>query len=209
MNCALYPDQYANHFKTLSAQNPELAVGDFCPDYAFWRENEIFDLLMSVANSFEIRGIYLLRDPIERLYSWSKHKINRLTKDCHVSADDDFHHSIQNLDSYEYRSSQYEEILPKLKRVFARLRTETNINHEIKFMFNDHMFTQDGLNKLSEHIKCRNAKGNFSKKINEDPDHTKLPDIALKQAQPLFHLTYKYTLAEMGYLPKNWHFKQP
>jgi hypothetical protein len=154
---------YTAYFRLLLNEKVFL-TGDFSPPYALLNTTDFSYLKLLIEQSgFELKIIFVMRDPVFRLWSAVKMDIYQQKGNLETITDEMKHNLLMKAleDPYHNRRSDYLNTIRNIEKVFP--------NTSICYLFYEELFTQECMRKLEEflHIKIKGA--DFSSKINTTP----------------------------------------
>lgn len=155
---------YTTYFRLLINEKIFL-TGDFSPSYALLNTTSLLYLKSLIEQSgFELKIIFVMRDPVFRLWSAVKMDIYKQKGNLETITDEMKHNLLMRAleDPYHNRRSDYLNTIKNIEKVF--------LNTSICYLFYERLFTQECMRKLEEflHIKIKGA--DFSSKINTTPE---------------------------------------
>jgi hypothetical protein len=149
-------EAYKNFFNELLQD--EKAYGEITPSYAFMKLNEMIEVR---ENFPECRIIFLLRNPVDRL--WSQMRFSH-TKDTPSEL---LSNAKQRMVMNAYtKRSDYKSTIEKLTTIFPRDR--------LHFEFFEHLFTQEAVNGICDFLGVSHHQAQLKTKKNA-AFHVKLP----------------------------------
>ena len=184
------PQAYADHFDQLWARDDRTRlVGDITPSYALLCAEDfrfIRDLL--AARGFAVRVVFLMRDPIDRIYSQARmiaeHGHRRgLTKSAAEVFAEIFREPKAVL------RSRYEHTLAALDASFDPA--------DVFLAFHEEFFSEDEIRRLTGFLGVGHAAPNFGRTFS-NPSAEPLPEALLSEARMLVADTYAYCADRFG-----------
>jgi hypothetical protein len=159
------------------------AFGEITPAYALLPLNAFQKLRDQHAT---VRVIYLLRDPVDRLFSHMKVPDVRYPG---LSAVESFEMALARRDSRVERS-RYDLTLERLDRVFA--------SDELLVEFYESMFTEEATRRICSFLGIRWRQANFFRRINQSSVDEPLPEHLRASARELLQDVYRYCRTRFG-----------
>lgn len=176
---------YVRYFKRLGAD--ARLTGEITPSYStLYRQHfeSIRDLLDS---TFDLRIVYLMRDPIDRLYSAMRMDDRDLGRETNL-AHDRFVNGFRERKHLE--RSYYERVIPDLEAVFG--------NDRVFFGFFETIFSQKEFDRLTDFLNVQRIEPEFGCRVNASPQRGVLSPEAKAEAYRHLQKTYDYCRARFG-----------
>lgn len=172
-------------------------VGDVTPGYALLPEDRL-KAMASVAR--DVRIIYLLRDPLARLWSHVRMVVSGVAPDRFKPEAVALLELIISGGKSAAANSivargDYASILPKLTKVFDPKR--------LMIMFYEDLFSLDGIEKLSNFIGIKPRQVDLNKRVHQG-EPLALPPALRDRALAFLRPQYDYIAATVGGMPKSW-----
>lgn len=200
-------DTYERFFKELSLKYR--IVGDFSVQYALLDPIIINEFKSRFSDLFNIKVIFQMRDPIERIYSFSKQQRSLSTGQQHGSGKrdegEDINYSPKELALRNIRELRnyfpYKWTIQNLDRCFDQ--------KDILYLYYEDMFNEKTIKQVTDFIGAPYIKPDFG---YIRPNPVKYEDLAHREIEEIYpHIQYEYDFAleRFGYIPKKWHQMQP
>lgn len=141
---ALDPHDYASYFRHLSDGEGVRVTGDITPEYAVLRAADygfIRRLIEEAAPDLEMRVLFMMRDPIERIFSSEKMSCRRLGQSEEIAARSTVKHYRK---PYNAPKSRFEETIRNIERTFPPER--------IMYLFYEEFFAERSVAGLYEFL---------------------------------------------------------
>ena len=201
------PD-YAAAFRWLAAATHK-PVADFTPENCLLREWQLSRLRDVLKEHFDIKAVYVMRDPAERLLSWAKHVCLRTPIGAQdrreslgladVSPLEFAEQELQLLRaqqrSFSINHSRYDLTVTKLDSVFE----------DVKYLFYENMFQQEKVDELSHFIGAEPAPGRFDLRANQDTSQYEFPENILGDLRQEFQDVYQFIQSRFPDAPPEYH----
>lgn len=154
---------YAEYFKLLVSETDYNIAADFSPNNKLLGHYELRYIKNTLSKYFDVKVVYLFRDPIER--AWSAH-IHKAYVQNRPVTEEDF---IEEVDMNEYfaHSSFYDKNVENIRKVFD---VKDSIIEPYEFLFNEQK-----IKRISRQLGIRYIKGFTGTKLNK-----KFVDIPLR-----------------------------
>ena len=190
-------DNYFNYFDYLYLRSENiLAVGDITPSYAILKPGT-FQMIKKGLNNrgFDIKLFFLMRDPVERL--WSAARMAERDMSEEKSRHFDVKKFLSSSKSGHNVRSQYEKTISVLENVFD--------SRDIFYGFYEDMFCQDYNSKISQFLDMPLEPFDVNQVINASPKSVPLPEGLYKELALKFEATYEYIRTKFGEsMTKRW-----
>ncbi len=169
------PVHYADYF-TEWAQNYAV-VGEITPSYASLSAKDFAFIRELLEPHFDLRIVLLLRDPVERAYSASRHfrRVNRGRFDVVLreNNNDLFERLFDT--PYVWERADYPRIFSNLEAVFSR--------SEIHVEFYERLFTEAAVERLCDFLGIEPIPADFGKIVNASPRPNELDPALAAEAR--------------------------
>lgn len=199
---------YAAAFRWLAATTHK-PVADFTPENCLLHEKQLSRLRDVLTQHFDIKVVYIMRDPAERLLSWAKHVCLRTpigVKERRAAT------GLENVSPVEFAEQE-------LERLRAQ-KTSFSINHsrydltvtkldsvfdDVKYLFYENMFQQDKLDELSRFVGVEPAPGRFDLRANQDTSQYEFPENIRRDLRQEFRDVYQFIQSRFPDAPPEYH----
>ena len=171
------PELYYSYLDGRLSQNPEAYLtGDFTPNYSSLSEVTLCDIRSELTRrGFEVRVLFLMRDPVDRCWSMERSRPSRKNEDA---TDPMVRQSWEGAlltnfasDSMEKRT-QYDMTVNRMRKVFAP--------EETRFALHETLFRQDSVDGLCQWLGVPTFTADISSKINESQKGDRLSEKTVK-----------------------------
>ncbi len=190
---------YYDYFKELVQEKPETRlVGDITPSYAGLPASAFSEIRKQLLErGFSVRVIFLMRDPVERVWS----QIRMLRRDR--PGDAQFSEvSEAELIRKRYRGlpcafrTRYELTIQNLESVFPA--------DELHYNFYERLFNDDSIRDISEFLRLEFDAGppDFSRRINTSEKHEPISRELQQEVAEYYAQTYRYVRHRFGSVVK-------
>ena len=201
-------NDYAAAFRWLSATT-HLPVADFTPENCLLREDQLSRLRDVLRKHFDVKVVYIMRDPAERLLSWAKHLCLRHPKGATENraargladvsplefAEQELEQLRAHKTSFSINHSRYDLTVTKLDSVFE----------DVKYLFYENMFQQDKVDELSRFVGVEPAPGRFELRANQDASQYEFPENILSDLRQEFRDVYQFVQSRFPDAPLEYH----
>lgn len=199
----LAPDTYLDYYRRQFRDDPSKTLfTDITPSYSGLTKDalvgvrEIFE-----GSEFNLRILFLMRDPLDRLYSAMKMIDRKITENRGVPSRTAPARFAKNYASVENEvRSRYENTITNLEAVFPR----ENLHYE----FYETLFQEDSVRKICDFLDIAYVKPNFGRHVNASPS-SDLPDPeAISAARAHYDKTYQFCIDRFGeeHIHKIWAY---
>lgn len=168
-------DIYGYYFKSLITETCYI-TGDITPSYAFLNF-DAFEHIKQVIEGFgfDLKVIFLMRDPVDRIWSGLRmHQKNKAKKGIFIDDDmlvEDFMATFK-VSGIPLRSN-YKLTMKNIEAVFSE--------DAILYAFYENLFTRTSIDQIDNFLGIKLEGIDFEKKINQSPEKP-LPDHAIEYA---------------------------
>lgn len=186
---AIEPQVFADYLRA-SAPKARL-VGDFTPAYAIMQGKSLRAILEMGA----VKVLYLMRDPLARLWSHVRMSAQRAAPDAFEGACADLlQKTMQGGQDGIVRRGDYAANLPRLQRIFG---------DNLLVMFTEDLLTKAGFDRLLAFLGLAPAAADMTRRVHEGRD---LPMPAALRAAALRFLRpqYEFVAERFADLPQAW-----
>ena len=191
-------ENYFNYFDYLYLKNENIeAVGDITPNYAILSPKTFRLIKKSLEErGFEIKVFYLMRDPVERVWSSARMRKRKMRKKDKNASYDEFQKLIDPFGNpKDSLQSRYERTIINLEKVFDP--------SNIFFGFYEDLFTRKTFKDIQSFLDLDIEPFDPSFIVNASPKGHSIPeDINCKMVQH-FHETYNFILNRYGEKMRN------
>lgn len=200
---------YSAAFRWLAAATHK-PVADFTPENCLLRERQLSRLRDALGQHFDIKVVFIMRDPAERLLSWAKHVCLRApigAKErreslglADVSPLEFAEQELQRLraqkTSFSINHSRYDLTVTKLDSVFE----------DVKYLFYENMFQQEKVDEFSHFIGAEPAPGQFDLRANQDTSQYEFPEHILGDLRREFRDVYQFIQSRFPDAPPEYQW---
>jgi hypothetical protein len=170
------------------------AVGDITPEYALLQPRT-FRLIKTglEKRGFEVKVIFLMRDPIERAWSAARYRKKNMPKEKQIKFDEFEFLKRKRRSSAAHLKSRYEKTILNIEKVFNK----TQIHYE----FYERLFQEESYHKLQNFLELDLCAFDSSEVINAAPKTEQLmqlPDKLNKTLRRSFNSTYDFIEQRYG-----------
>lgn len=173
----------------------ERLIADITPSYALLSEGRLSAMAQMAS---DVRFIYLMRDPVSRLWSHVRMLAARqsvTSLGVGRKANDVFDAALAGDQPGMIQRSDY---AANLSRMTAAIPQD-----KLKVMFYEELFSDDSLNELCDFLGLSHQRGSYGKKVLEGAK-VAMTDAQRSRAVRLLAPQYDYVEAFMGRLPDAW-----
>lgn len=184
-------NNYFNYFDYLYLRNPEIkAVGDITPSYALLQPKTYRMIKKGLeARGFTIKILFLMRDPIERM--WSAARMNKRNMKTQKSISfDEFNFMASNKEWIGYDKSRYEQTITNIENIFNP--------KEIYYGFYEELFEVDSHQKIQDFLQISLQSFKPSQILNASPKNTLMPEELNRDLGRQLQSTYEFMLKRYG-----------
>lgn len=194
---------YERFFKELSLKHS--IVGDYSVQYALLDPIVINEFKSRFSDFFNIKVIFQMRDPIERIYSFSKQQRSLSTGQQIGSGKcdegEDINYSPKELALRNIRESRnyfpYKWTIENLDKCFDQ--------KDILYLYYEDMFNEETIKRVTDFIGVPYIKPDFG---YVRPNPVKYEDLTRSDLESVYrYIEYEYDFLKerFGYIPKKWH----
>jgi len=196
-------DLYEKFFKELSSKYG--VVGDYSVQYSMLDPIIINEFKSRFGDHFNIRCIFQMRDPIERIYSFSKQLrslSHGLQKGSAVRDEGpDLKYTPKQLairNIKEYRNYYpYSWTIKTMDSCFAE--------EEVLYLYYEDMFNEKTIKKVTDFVGIPYCKPDFSVYRPNPVKYEDFTEEEIKELYPYIKYEYDFCRERFGYIPKKWH----
>ena len=200
------PDSYAEYFDRLYRQNAQTKlVGDITPAYSALR-GEHFTSIKSLLESrgFTVRVVFLMRDPIERIYSAIYMEIARTKRRSKKIDQGPEQLFLARYDNEKVEmKTRYENTLAALDQSFEARHTFLG--------FYETLFSEAGVGEVISFLGIDYVKPNLKKRVHAAKQKTELSTQSISEVRKYYDDTYRYCGERFGqdFINSIWKHAQP
>jgi hypothetical protein len=198
-------DRYFDHFEDCLSTGAQV-TGEISPSNQFITA----DVLQRVKGEFEARNIrtvpiFVMRDPIDRLYSNARY-ISMRSKDSRYKTDigNDYEKIFESLlnDTGERKYANYKQTLENLDNVFE--------GRDISVNFFENLFNKESISSICQILNLKYYPAGFAKKVGASPKGDGLSHATIVNAVQHFKSEYEGVAEYFGWesVNKFWPFSK-
>lgn len=180
-------DTYFEYFHSLAHSSPDLkVVGDITPSYAGLPESVFRQIKEALeARDFNIRVVYLMRDPVERLFSATRMSLrDRKAKGREDIMSENEMFLEQFSGAKAERRTRYEDTIRTLDSVFEP--------DQLYYGFYEDLFTNQRVQEIVNFAGVPFVSPNFSERVNSSDQTEELSADAAAKARKFYAQTYDF-----------------
>jgi hypothetical protein len=205
------PREYPRYFLRLAGISVDKrplvkAVGEISPTYAALNADHFHQIRNQLKTDFNIKVVFLMREPIERIWSQQRMIEGKPAKSRDAMAVVPGKLSPEFFKHPEVVArTAYNQTIEALERVFER--------QELFYGFYETLFSETEMKRLCEFLGITYVKADFGKRIGASSISGEPPDIeAVKEARRYYDKTYsfcaeRFTEDLIGRIWKNYHLR--
>jgi len=185
--------EYPRYFHTLLRETGAKVTGDITPAYQLLAGDHFKAIRELLEKDFDLKVIFLMRDPIDRLYSAFRMRDRynakiRPDREIRVPAPQRF---IQNdrTRASEGRT-RYERTIEALEQAFDPA--------QLHYAFYEELFRPETFEEISRFVGVTGLSPDFEEKVNASPDQGGLSAEDVAVAREYYAATYEFCLARFG-----------
>lgn len=186
------PDAYVAYLN--GGRGMEAVVGDFTPAYGLLSEKRLRSMTTLARR---VRFIFLLRDPVDRLWSHVRMMAARRDPSGRATAERTARILERTLRGAE------EQIAMRSDYVAIMTRLKAAVGPRLLVAFSDDLFEGDGARRICDHLGIGEARSDHIAVSNEG-QHLDMTAEQRHQARAWLGSQYDFVRAEMGSLPASW-----
>lgn len=187
------PSTYFDYFDYLHCCNPNIeAVGDITPSYSTLDRNAFKFIKEGLeAKGFTVKVVFLMRDPVERL--WSQLRMERRN---HTKKGKTFKITEESQLKRRYAVKQsamrtrYDRTIIEVESVFKK--------EDVYYGFYETMFTSHSYQELSSKLGINLVMPDFDKKLNTSPKNEQMSYELSQEIAAHYSETYKFLENKFG-----------
>jgi len=186
---------YYHYFNELwhSKQNTKI-VGDITPSYCCLKAEHLSMIKNRLEElDFSIKVIFIMRDPVQRLWSACRHE-KRFNPSVRTLSDNDLLLMLYKHPQFEARS-RYDITIHNIEKVFKK--------EDIFYCFYEDLFTSNCVNKLSHFLEIDESIFDTSEYVNATTVGEDLMDTTVEQVVQHYSSVYKFVEARFS-ITKTW-----
>lgn len=175
----------------------QACTGEISPSYALLEEGKFAEM---TALSDNARFIFLMRDPVARMWSGCRHELRTVlgragtTNDAMVER---VQSGLASPDDLAVKRSRYDQTIRTLESVVPKSR--------IAYFFYETLFQQSEIDRLCAFLGIAPCAADFDRRVNVKEDASgKIPPDVARQARETLAATYEFCRAKFGTLPPGW-----
>lgn len=195
----------------IECQKQKIPLCDFTPNYSIMSAANFENMKNHIEKKFDLKILFLMRDPINRIYSWLKHK-KRIDYERSINnqksalvydenfysnvLDDCLKRNVNFKNTFFYRGSNYPKIIDNLQRAFRK--------NQIKFYYYEKLFTEETIISICDFLEIDYKVPEFNIFKNQDKNNI---NISLRERTILLNNTmdiYKEMYSRYKDIPKEW-----
>lgn len=186
---------YFDYFDYLHYQNSQISVvGDITPAYCGLSETVFASLKHNLENKgFKVKLIFLLRDPIERIWSQLRMQKKYASKGGNKSggySDEKELFNFYSASEMEFRT-RYEKTIRNIEAVFPE--------KDILYEFYESLFNVSSIKKITEFLGIPFLEPDLNKMVNSSPkENSVISEECKKLVVAYYEETYKYCMNKFG-----------
>lgn len=189
----LDPRCYADYFDQLAAQGSQTRlVGDITPAYCALQDRHYTKIrALLESRGFTVKVIFLMRDPVERIYSavyMDMARKKRRGKSVGSSPEQMFLNAFDN-EKVEMRT-RYEKTVTHLERSFD--------SADIFLGFYETLFNDEGVRKVTDFLGVEFVRPDTRKKIHAASRKKKLSAASANKVREYYDETYRFCIDRFG-----------
>lgn len=193
LNAEFDVSYYMNYYERLGRISPNARLfADITPEYSTLTADQMTTVRETMEGAgFDVKVIYLMRDPVERAYSAMRMRDRDAAlagKEVQKTARQRFMTALKS--PYITSRTSYNETLETLDQVFA----PENIFHG----FYETLFTTDTVQQVCDFLGLTYQDPDFDLRINESPRNEDLWPKQIAAARQHFDTTYSYCAERFG-----------
>lgn len=187
-------ENYGHYFEQLYDVNTATkVVGDITPSYSMLEAKDFaFIKRLMERHGFNVKVIFLMRDPVERAYSAARMSIRdgaTTDKTAEITAESIVNRQIKNSANINNRG-RYDLTIKALEQVFNA--------GDIYYGFYETIFDNAEVRKITNFLGIDFMSADFDRKVNASPHLTKLNPKTTIDAREHFEEVYSFCKAKFG-----------
>jgi len=185
------PKKYLDFFLKLDPKAK--AVGEITPSYSTLDADHLKFIRNLLEPHFNLRIVLLLRDPVDRAYSGSKHLRRANLEACPVAFEKDSNAYFESIMTSPYITERqdYERLLLAVDQAFDA--------DQVFVDFYERLFTNDVISALTDFLGIHASKPDFQKRVNEGAKASQLDPQLAARARETYASTYEFCGERFGH----------
>ena len=184
---------YLRYFESLLHSSPStLATGDISPHYCILTSETLIRTRKQLEKKgFKVKVIFLMRDPVERIWSQVRMIRQRQTVKsvCDFATEEDAILGCYAIDRMA-RNTRYEKTIYNLEVAFNK--------DEIFYEFYEKLFDANSFARLESFLGIHLAQPDFTSRINSSPKNIALPEEIYRKVALEYRDSYKAVQEKFG-----------
>lgn len=177
---------YVRHFRTLLQDRRKRYTGDITPEYQILSASHFREIRALLEPHFDVRVIFLMRDPLDRLFSAMRMEDRGMRVQQSATA-----RFIKYYSNIQYASkSQYESTIIAIEQVFEP--------RQLFYGFYEELFRPEEFRRLGDFLGLEELTADFNERINASPVVDMPGAEALAAARRFFAPTYDFCMHRFG-----------
>jgi hypothetical protein len=181
-------ESYFDYFEFLASRADVRVVGDITPSYAALPADVFASIRRGLEDrGFAVRVVFLMRDPVERIWSAARMRSHRLNREAMSSVEkilNTFRHH-----DYVLRT-QYDETIRNLEAAFSP--------DQLHFAFYENFITGDRVRQLADFLDLPFIEPDTSVRYNASPNKGNLPEYVRRHVAEFYRPVYEFCAAKFG-----------
>ncbi len=190
---------YVDYFKKCAAAPAVKLVGEITPDYSELHKDHFEKIYSLLEPHFTIKVVFLMRDPIERIYSFIRMQYQSALRGGRT-----LEHSVEKYFATSYKAricealTRYEKTISNIEAVFP--------SDTIYYDFYEHFFQEPRIQELCDFLEIDYSPPNFSRRLNTTQKTLPLDPATIKAARQYYGGTYELCAQKFGqgFIKKLW-----
>lgn len=178
-------DFYLAYFRALA--NGVDCTGEITPSYTFLQEEHFRAVRDLLADEFDVRVVFLMRDPLDRIFS-AMRMDDRNTGGKKNLLHERFGREYADT-KHEFRT-RYDHVITRLERVFPA--------ESIYYGFYEELFTPERFNEVCSFLGLNVPAPEFSKRVNASPVQGRIAPDAWQEARDYYDAVYRFCAERFG-----------
>ncbi len=182
-------ESYYDYFEFLAGRESSVRlVGDITPSYAGLSAEVFASIRRSLEDrGFTVRVVFLMRDPVERIWS-AAHMRSRRVNGTMVSSVEKILNTFRHRD-YTIRT-RYDETIRNLEAAFSP--------DQVHFAFYENFITGEEVQRLAEFLNLPYVEPDTLVRCNASPKKGHLPDYVRRHVAEFYRPVYEFCAAKFG-----------
>jgi hypothetical protein len=193
---------YRNMFFNL-AQSSGLPVADFTPENSLLDAGELKRIYDILSEAFVVHVIFIMRDPVDRLYSWCKHRTRRLRghRDFErLTAEEAFILDLVRIESLgDFPLENQSNYRRTIQNIDASIDKES-----CTYLFYEELFCCETIISLSESLGLQYKIPDLGIRINSCSSGDGPPSELVDRAVQIHEPVYAFVRDRFGCYPEKW-----